>query len=94
MQAEILELVIKAISAEYGNLMPDGFTVYRVDEYTQEKYPAPNLWFEKSREVPGAKYIVILTDDVSSVPALGETVNHAMKRAIAKIEARNSAAAH
>jgi len=94
MQPDMLEIVRKAINAEYAALLPDGFEVFRVDEYTQAKYPAPNLWYEKTHLVPEAKYVAILLGEQESVPALGVTVNDAVKRAIAKIEARNASASH
>lgn len=86
----MLEIVADATNAEYQHLMPEGYRVSRVAEYDPEKHTAPNLHFEKLMEVPNAKYLVNLSSDTSSVPALGSTVNEAIKRAIVKIESRRN----
>lgn len=80
-----LNLLAEAMNTQYAQLMPEGFTIHLIDEYRPNRYPAPNLWMEK-KEKPNAKYIVILTSDTRSVPALGETVADAIGWAISKIE--------
>jgi len=89
---EMLDIVKQALNAEYVALLPEGFQIYKVDEYDPAKHTAPNLWYEKLKVVPDAKYLAVLVGPTSSVPALGETVNDAIKRAIAKIESRAAAA--
>lgn len=82
---EMLELVRQAINAQYRNALPSGWEITRVCEYDPKVHTAPNLHFEK-RDYPEAKYLVNLTGPTSSTPALGETVNDAVKRAIAKAD--------
>lgn len=83
---EMFALLQEAMGKQYAHLMPEGFYIYKLAEYTPEKFPAPNLWYEKKLN-PAAKYLCILTDDsTASVPALGETVNAAITNALAKLE--------
>lgn len=82
------EALRSALSAEYADLLPEGYSIYRIAEYDPEKHPAPNLRWEKAAN-PDARYLVILLSDWASVPALGVTVNDALKAAIAKAEHRD-----
>ena len=70
----------------FVDLMPPGFSIYKIAEYDPQVFPAPGLLFEK-RDNPAARYIAILTSDTASVPALGETVTDAISASIVKIEA-------
>lgn len=83
--SEMLDLARKALNEEYKHLLPDGFTILRVAEYDSAKHKAPHLLFEK-RDRPAARYIVWLASDTASFTALGETLNDAVKRAIATVE--------
>lgn len=80
-----LEIVKDALNAEYQHMMPEGFSIYRVAEYDPKQHTAPHLHFEKL-EKPNSRYIVILTSDNTSLSALGETVNDAVKACILKLE--------
>lgn len=82
----MFEIVKKAMSALYAEQLGE-YQIYLIDEYTPEKFPAPNLWFEK-RHNPEAKYIVILTSDNRSVPALGKTVCDAIEYGLSKIKVK------
>jgi hypothetical protein len=82
---QAFELIKMALSAEYEHMLPEGYVIYKVAEYDPEIHTAPNLWWEK-REKPDARYLVILLSDLASVPALGATVNDALKAAIAKAQ--------
>jgi hypothetical protein len=81
----MLDIVRRALNAQYAHLLPDGFTVHMIAEYDPVFHPAPNLAWEKAAN-PDAKYLVILLSDWASVPALGVTVNDALKSAIQKGE--------
>jgi len=86
MMDEMFELLKEAMNKQYADRLPQGFVIYKLAEYTQDKFPAPNLWYEKKLN-PRAKYLCIISDDcTASVPALGETVNDAIMGAIAKQE--------
>jgi hypothetical protein len=85
---QALELTRLALSAEYEHLLPDGYVIYKVAEYDPQVHTAPTLWWEKGAN-PEARYLVILLSDWASVPALGVTVNDALKAAIAKVQARD-----
>lgn len=87
-EAMFCEVVQPAMQALFADLMPAGYSIYKLAEYDPKVHTAPNLWLEK-RENPAAKYLAILISDTSSVPALGETVTDAISTAIAKIEAVN-----
>jgi hypothetical protein len=83
---EMFEILREAMNKQYADRLPQGFYIYKLAEYTQDRFPAPNLWFEKKQN-PAAKYLCIISDDcTASVPALGETVNAAIAAAIAKHE--------
>jgi hypothetical protein len=79
-----------ALNAQYKHMLPEGFDVYKIAEYDPVKHPAPNLWYEKTQN-PAARYLVILTSDYATAPALGITVNDALAAAILKVEQRKGA---
>ena len=87
----MLDIVRQAMSREFADLMPKGFSIGRIVEYDPLVHTAPNLWLDK-RENPKAQYLVNLNSSTSTVPALGETVADAVKAAILKIEARHARA--
>ena len=82
---DALEILRKALAAEYKNLLPEGYVIYKVAEYDPKVHTAPNLAWEKGTN-PAARYLVILLSDWASVPALGQSVNDALKLAIYKAE--------
>lgn len=84
---EMWIVLLGAMQMAYAARLPPGFIIHTLAEYSPDRFPAPNLWFEK-RGNPAAKYIAILTSDTAGVPALGETVTAAIDAAIAKIEDR------
>ena len=88
---EALSIVQEALSEEYKHMLPEGYVIYKVAEYDPQVHTAPNLWWEKQAN-PDARYLVILLSDWASVPALGVTVNDALKAAIAKAEHRDGKA--
>jgi hypothetical protein len=83
--SEMLEIARAALNEEYKHLLPPGFTIHRLAEYDPSKHKAPHLLFEM-RERPDVRYIAWLTSDTASFTALGETLNDAVKRAIATVE--------
>ena len=87
-EADAFEILRAALSAEYKHMLPEGYAIYKVAEYDPQVHTAPNLWWEK-RANPEARYLVILLSDWASVPALGVTVNNALKSAIAKAQKRD-----
>lgn len=86
---DAMEIVRQALQAQYATTIPAGYKIARVAEYDPAKHPAPNLWME-ARDFPNAQrlYLVTLHSDTGSIPALGETVNDALGRAITKAETR------
>ena len=86
MMDEMFALLKDAMAAQYAQMLPAGFSIHLLAEYTPLRFPAANLWLEK-QEKPGAKYVAILTSDMASVPALGETITDAINAAIVKAEA-------
>lgn len=85
MNAELQEILCTALNAQYRNILPVGFSVSRVDEYDPTRHTAPNITIEAAENRP-ARYIVNITSDTMTVPAIGATVNHALQRAIMKAE--------
>lgn len=82
-----LAILRDALNAQYRHMLPAGFEISRIAEYDPVKHPAPNLWYEKKLN-PAARYLVNIMSDSETVPALGVTVNDALKAAILKVEQR------
>lgn len=90
-EAMFLRVLQPAMEAMYADLMPAGYSIYKLAEYDPKVHSAPNLWLER-HEKPEAKYLAILVNDTGTVPALGETVTDAINAAILKIEQRKGGA--
>ncbi len=89
---DMFEILRDALNRQYAAMLPSGFVVHKVAEYDPKEHTAPNLAWEKGAN-PEARYLVILLSDWASVPALGVTVNDALKLAIYKIEKREGTSA-
>lgn len=82
---EAFELLKFALNDAYANLMPEGFSIYRIAEYDPKLHTAASLT-QLKRANPKVKYIVTLTSDTCAISQLGETVNEAVRWCIMELE--------
>lgn len=83
------ESLLESLTNLYKDVLPVGFKVSRVAIYDPVKHSAPNLYFEK-KERPLAEYLINIQSDTSSIPALGVSIDDAIKRAVVKATVKDT----
>lgn len=82
---EKFEILRNQMREHYKRIMPKGYDIYLLAEYSHRRFTAPHLLIDHQKNT-NLKYIAILACPTRSVSALGETVVGSVAAAILKIE--------
>jgi len=85
---EMFEIARKAIAEQYKAQIPEGYELWRIEEFDRAKHRAPHLLMEGCRN-PKLKYIASIhggTDNYyRAVTELGETATQAVEACLANL---------
>lgn len=85
---EMFDIARKALAEQFANQMPEGYEIWRLEEYTPHKHKAPHLTIAANRN-PKLRYIASIhggdDNNYRAVTELGETAADAINACLAHL---------